>query len=109
MAYFNGILEEVTKDNINDVQKTTLENLVSDIFKLAVRDGYYEFVPGYFLADNNYLIEYQKAEPNNILLKGKDLTKAPFWIMQHDIKPCDAEGLNIAEIIIKTEGLGNEL
>jgi len=96
----NGILEEVSKAN--------LEKLVGKIMTLATQNSYYEFVPGFYLVDNAYLIEYQKQSPDNPLVKNKDFTKAPFWIMQVEaIKPCN-DPLNIAEIILMTEGMGTE-
>ena len=91
-----------------DLTKAALEKLVGKIMTLAVENSYYEFVPGFYLVDNEYLIEYQKASPENILVKNKDFTKAPFWIMQTEaIKPCH-DPLNIAEIILMTEGQGVE-
>jgi hypothetical protein len=53
----NSILEDVTKSN--------LEKLVGKIMTLAIQNGYYEFVPGFYLCDNEYLIEYQKTSPDN--------------------------------------------
>jgi hypothetical protein len=96
----NGILEDVTK--------AKLEQLVGKIMTLATQNGYYEFVPGFYLVDNDYLIEYQRSSPDNLLVKNRDFTKAPFWIMQIEaLKPCN-DPLNIAEIIFMTEGMGNE-
>ena len=96
----NGILEDITKAN--------LEQLVGKIMTLAAQNNYFEFVPGYYLVDNGYLIEYQRNSPDNPLVKNKDFTKAPFWIMQVEaIKPCN-DPLKIAEIILTTEGLGVE-
>ena len=91
-----------------DLTKTALEKLVGKIMTLAAENYYYEFVPGFYLVDNEYLIEHQKVSPENILLKDKDFTKAPFWIFQVEaIKPC-LDPLNIAEIILMTEGQGVE-
>jgi hypothetical protein len=96
----NGILEDVTK--------ASLEKLVGKIMTLAMQNGYYEFVPGVYLVDNEYLAEYQRNSPDNPLVKDRDFTQAPFWIMQIEaIKPCN-NPLNIAEIILMTEGKGNE-
>ena len=99
---FSGILEEVTK--------ASLEKLVGKIMALATQNSYYEFVPGFYLVDNQYLIEYQKNKPNNPLIYNRDFNEASFYIMQtepEDIKPCN-DPLDIAEIILMTEGLGNE-
>jgi len=93
---------------LEDNTKADLEKLVSKIMTLAIQNGFYEFVPGYFLCDNQYLIEYQKQLPDNLLVKDKDFTSAPFWILQIEkLKPCN-DSLKIAEIILMTEGLGNE-
>jgi hypothetical protein len=100
MSDFIGISEDVTKAH--------LEKLVGKIMTLAIQHNYYEFVPGYYLVDNAYLIEYQKSNPDNLLVKDRDFTKASFWIMQTEaIKPCN-DPLHIAEIILMTEGMGNE-
>ena len=77
---------------------------------LAVENDYYEFVPGYYLVDNKYLIEYQKTKPINPLIYNRDFNEASFYIMTtepEDIKPCN-DPLDIAEIILMTEGMGNE-
>ena len=75
---------------------------------LAVENGYYEFVPGFYLFDNAYLAEYQKNSPDNPLVKDKDFAKAPFWIIKIAVmKPCD-DPLDIAEIILMTDGMGVE-
>ena len=95
----HGIFEDATKAN--------LEQLVGKIMSLAVEGGYYEFVPGFYLVDREYLIGYQKNQPDNLLVKNKDFTTAPFYIMQIEaIKPC-SNPLNIAEIILM-QGNGNE-
>jgi hypothetical protein len=100
MNEFKAILEDVTKAN--------LEQLVGKIMTLATQDSYYEFVPGFYLVDNGYLIEYQKNCPDNPLVKNRDFTKAPFWIMQTEAMiPCK-DPLNIAGIILMTEGMGTE-
>ena len=99
MNKVNGILEDVTK--------ASLEKLVGKIMTLAAQNGYYEFVPGFNLLDSEYLIEYQKKSPDNPLVKNKDFTEAPFWIMRQAIKPCN-NPLDIAEVILMTEGMGNE-
>jgi hypothetical protein len=91
-----------------DVTKANLEQLVGKIMTLATQNSYYEFVPGFYLVDTEYLIEYQKNSPDNLLVKNKDFTTAPFWIMQIEtLKPCN-DPLSIAEIILMTEGKGNE-
>jgi len=96
----HGIFEDATKAN--------LEKLVGKIMTLAVQEGYYEFVPGFYLVNSEYLIEYQKYQPDNLLVKNKDFTTAPFYIMQIEtIKPCN-DPLKIAEIILMTEGMGIE-
>jgi len=100
MNEFNGILEDVTEAN--------LKQLVEKIMILATQRNYYEFVPGFFLIDNEYLIEYQKRYPDNHLVKNKDFTKAPFYVMQTEaIIPCN-DPLKIAGIILMTEGMGSE-
>jgi hypothetical protein len=96
----NGIFEDASKAN--------LEKLVGKIMTLAAQNNYYEFVPGFYLVDNAYLIEFQKKSPDNPLVINKDFTKAPFWIIQQGIKPCDSQGLDIAEVILMTEGMGTE-
>ena len=111
MNDFNGILEDVTKAN--------LEQLVGKIMTLAVEKGCYEFVPGYFLCDNNWLIEHQK-NGNSIIknIKDIDFSILDFWIMNIstptlgqtaviNIAPC-RDPLDIAEVILMTEGRGNE-
>ena len=96
----NGIFEDVTE--------VKLKKVVADIIAIAVQKGIYEFVPGYYIFDNAYLIEKQKKAPDNPLLKNKDFTKAPFWLVQTAaVMPCH-DGMNIAEIILMTEGLGIE-
>ena len=91
------IFEEGTKAN--------MERLVGRIITLAAEKGFYEFVPGFYLVDNQCLQEWQKKHPE---LKDKDFTTSPFWIMQKEaLCPC-ADPLNIAEIILMTEGEGIE-
>lgn len=103
-----GILEDATKKS--------LEKLVGKIFALAVQLGKYEFVPGYFLCDSQYLIKAQESETHIKNIKDIDFSVSDFWIlgtppiehpMETAIAPC-RDPLDIAEVILMTGGMGTE-